>query len=975
MRRNLLCSIALGLAATAAATPALAVAPGRVPADSPALVAPATRVARPQRARELDRGAAWQSFKARHGEWTALWNESTGTPHRAFGRGIALPGFAGRPEAVDAAVRAFIATHPETFGAPDGLRSAAVFQAGGRWYARYQQTFRGVPVLFADWEFRVGAGGKLFAFGADARSIPAGTRVTPGIPAALAREAAVAGLAFDRDRDRVAGGDVLYLFPREGETGTEYRLVYDVRVRVIEPPAHWITFVDAANGEVLARIDRVRHAITGTSSGDVHPLLPTDPQTALPFAHLTVSDGSNSTATGAAGAYALPSGGAVTISAALAGPYVNVNRSDAPDAAFSAPAVNPATVDIVWNSGNSHDAERDAFYHVNVAHDHVKAVDPGFTLIDYAMPCAVNIASTCNAFWDGNGVNFYAAGGGCPNTATLADVVYHEYGHGANDWLYIQAGAPLGMTSGTLHEGLADVYAAFIRDNPVIGDGFFGPGTQIRTIDNTRVYPHDRSGDGHITGLIVGGAMWDLRQAIGLAAATQLSHFAKYGTPDDSDPGVAMGEYFIEVLVADDDDADLSNGTPNSAAIIAAFNAHGIGTGRFITIGHTPIADQNSSAPTSVTATAQYAGPFGALDPAAVRLRYQINGGAVQTASMPATGNPDEFSAAIPGQSAALVRYWIESEDMDGGVQFDPPTAPLATHLFIAGPTTTLVDETLEANPGYTIGDPLDDATTGIWVWGDPVGTSIGGVFVQPEDDHTDAGVNCYVTGNAAPGAGAGVNDVDGGRTTLTTTTFDATAGGNQMPLFEYWKWYSNDLGGAPSSDVWRVELSNDAGASWAVVESTLVSTSGWERVVFFIADYVTPTSTMQARFIASDEGNGSLVEAAIDDIRVLDFTGVLAVGPASRGRVLLSSLAPNPFVGSTRFQFTLPAGGHTRIRVFDVNGRLVRTLAEGRFTAGRHDVEWNGLDETGRAAASGVFFVRMDSVFGSGVRRVAHLR
>ena len=126
----------------------------------------------------------------------------------------------------------------------------------------------------------------------------------------------------------------------------------------------------------------------------------------------------------------------------------------------------------------------------------------------------------------------------------MPDVVYHEYGHGVNDKLYIAEGAG-GMNNGALHEGTADVLAAMIQDTPHGGKGFFGPGTVLRELDNTRRWPQDASGDPHTTGLIIGGAFWDLRQAAGLAVASNLAHFAKYGLPDDFDDGVAMNEYFV----------------------------------------------------------------------------------------------------------------------------------------------------------------------------------------------------------------------------------------------------------------------------------------------------------------------------------------------------------------------------------------------------------------------------------------------
>lgn len=53
---------------------------------------------------------------------------------------------------------------------------------------------------------------------------------------------------------------------------------------------------------------------------------------------------------------------------------------------------------------------------------------------------------------------------------------------------------------------------------------------------------------------------------------------------------------------------------------------------------------------------------------------------------------------------------------------------------------------------------------------------------------------------------------------------------------------------------------------------------------------------------------------------------------------------------------------GMVRLRIYDVAGRLVRTLADGAHPAGRHEVVWNGTDHAGRRVAAGVYFARLDS-------------
>jgi hypothetical protein len=69
----------------------------------------------------------------------------------------------------------------------------------------------------------------------------------------------------------------------------------------------------------------------------------------------------------------------------------------------------------------------------------------------------------------------------------------------------------------------------------------------------------------------------------------------------------------------------------------------------------------------------------------------------------------------------------------------------------------------------------------------------------------------------------------------------------------------------------------------------------------------------------------------------------------------------PNPFNPSTTIQFDLPAsGGLVRLQVFDVTGRLVRTLVSEPLGSGRHSVDWDGRDSRGQLVGSGTYFARL---------------
>jgi hypothetical protein len=71
----------------------------------------------------------------------------------------------------------------------------------------------------------------------------------------------------------------------------------------------------------------------------------------------------------------------------------------------------------------------------------------------------------------------------------------------------------------------------------------------------------------------------------------------------------------------------------------------------------------------------------------------------------------------------------------------------------------------------------------------------------------------------------------------------------------------------------------------------------------------------------------------------------------------------PNPFNPETTIRYDVPEGrGKVTLRIYDVSGRLVRTLVDGGETPGAKMVNWNGRDNHGRTVASGVYFYQLES-------------
>lgn len=77
----------------------------------------------------------------------------------------------------------------------------------------------------------------------------------------------------------------------------------------------------------------------------------------------------------------------------------------------------------------------------------------------------------------------------------------------------------------------------------------------------------------------------------------------------------------------------------------------------------------------------------------------------------------------------------------------------------------------------------------------------------------------------------------------------------------------------------------------------------------------------------------------------------------------------PNPFNPRTTIMYDLPAAGPVRLSVFDVAGRLVRTLVGNSMTRGSHEAVWDGCDASGRKVGSGSYLARLS--FGGKVETV----
>lgn len=118
----------------------------------------------------------------------------------------------------------------------------------------------------------------------------------------------------------------------------------------------------------------------------------------------------------------------------------------------------------------------------------------------------------------------------------------------------------------------------------------------------------------------------------------------------------------------------------------------------------------------------------------------------------------------------------------------------------------------------------------------------------------------------------------------------------------------------------------------------------------------------------------GEVVPTGLDG-NYLVRVSATGVSPRAPRAGLSLRAFPNPFNPSVRVSFSTPSRGRVDADIFDAAGRFVVTLSGSVLPAGEHAMEWNGRDDAGRSAASGVYFLRVRTPSASETLKLVLLR
>ena len=818
----------------------------------------------------------------------------------------------------------------------------------------------------------------------------------PNLPmaqSAAARLLGVGSVISDPEIVCFAGVDDMRMSPRtamvfDAENGSKLDSTF----------RKYLLVVDLETGSTLFEENRIVHAAEGSVNSLTTPGSSADEcleEVSTPMPYLQVSGGGNTAYTDINGNFSLPSSGSITVTAGVSGQYYTVNNTVGGETSGSTTIPNGGFGTIVLNEANDDEATRaqvNAYVEANKIRDYLVGLVPNYPVIstEEFFPINVMVSGSCNAYYDYSSVNFFPASGGCNNTA-FSVVVHHEVGH--------HVVATGGSGQGSYGEGFGDICGISITGDPQLARGFYQGDCSngIRNADNDFQYPCTGGSSVHYCGQLLSACYYDMLSTMSAypdgndIVSRLFFESVTVHSGDSIDPTITL-----DLLVLDDDDGNLDNGTPHSTEILAAMELHSMdeipqplgndfcgsafvvtdGSTAFSTVGAFTDSDPyldtqcsgtylgamnadvwfsyeacesgsmtvstcdtvsfdsdivvysgdcdnktqvacngdgagcggyTSSLTFNAVAGTQYLIRVGGydgnaagtgnilidgpsegppcnslvdisipelpelIDPAGstvmsvsivpgdaqpddgtAMLMYRNNGGAWLSEALVGTGG-DTYTATFPAMDCGSADFYITVQadgtqvTLPGGAPASVYTKPVYTELEVA------FDDNFQTDQGWSV---INGASTGNWERTTP---SNGGARCDNPNDADGSGI-CYLTGNGVD------EDIDGGSTTLISPVISCSSGST----VSYWRWFANNCGADANNDTMDIDISYDEGSTWSVLEvvgPVNEANGGWYNPSFILGDV--PNGSIVLRFIANDLGDGSVVEAAVDGIKV----------------------------------------------------------------------------------------------------------
>lgn len=909
-------------------------------------------------------------------DWTFVYDDVTGSPLRGFGTPIAIDGYSSvTKENAEEAAYSFLETYAKQLRIDaTNLRFQRANLVNKLWYIGFVQQYESFDVLHSEIELRITTDGKVSALGVKYfNNIQVNTK--PTISKAAAIQAATVGMDYKEAKgNSVQSSDKLYILPVIEGNAVSYKLVYRAKIKTTDVGGQYFSYIDAHDSKVHWRQSEYHKANTNFEvKARVKPVYPYEDAQILPLTNLKVDLVQDSCFTNTDGDAAIDILANRSMTLGLKGKwaYAMMQKGNGTNTTIKATITPGSTNSYTFDSSNCRSAEACLYYYTNNIHDYFKVLDPSMTVMDFQMPVRIELSGDVNAGSYGDSVEFTGVSTKSGRMYETSAILYHEYGHSVNALLYKELGAQDGMINGSLNEGTADVTAAFLIDDAVLGKGWnkTNENENIRSLLNDNIYPDSLNADTHVNGLIVAGAMWDLKVAVNdIEYMRKLAHFVRYGKPDDEDIGKSYLKYFMEVLIQDDNmgtgDNNLANGTPHATEIIRCFNRHGIGTNLYMSnsINHTAYKntiDTINSYPLTVSVPFKFLG-MKYVD--SVQIVYTIGNSTVKNIVSTVLSLDSIYTGNIPNQpTGTIVSYYFNIFSHLDHSMFTYGrinNLALKPFTFLVGYQPVFSDD-FETNKNWVFGDNADDASYNTWVRIVPEELQYNGSVALPGSDHSEIGSKCMITGTTNTDPYSFYNNFIDGTTTIISPSINVADKNKLALVFYYWLFnytYANALG------TLDVKLSTNDGYSWFSIFTTEEACYFWNKVIVDLSNYTgNDVTNFQFKIICSPglfyNHNVSLTKALVDDFEVLE---PIPSETAGIDDVTLPyneiEVYPNPT--SDYANVILNGSNIKSVEIVNSLGEQIFNFnVDSKFTTNQQ-LRWDGLDASGNKAPTGIYFL-----------------
>ncbi len=916
--------------------------------------------------------ADWQMFITQNGTWDISLDKASGSPVVAIGKPIKICPYIISSDQLVAAIKDFLNKYKSIFKADiNSLKLSRVEEVGGKWFVSFVQIYDDKEVIGSEINLVVNNKGEVFSFNIsfyDNIKFENKSKIVKSKAIEITNNSLNLKVNSKIANKLMSSKNIQeYILPIYKGDFIDFKMVYKVSSG-IDSKEIFETYIDVFNGDIvwqkLLLLNADKNVIL---KAEVFQDYYKGKVAELPLKNNYLAIDNIGSKTDETGKFKINSN-QVELKIKYESDETIIGFCEENDIEYLNPIkINIASInnEVVLNSENANKFALFGLYHLKYAKDQIKRIDPNLDCMEIKMPITFYGSSSfygmygVNAFYSPNDKSFGFTDyeNDSIRFSECPAVMYHEYGHSINDLFYKKRNKE--FLNKACHEALADVNANMLLDDPIGTKNVYlnDKAAYIRNSENKCIYPDSLTGESHNDGRVLAGAFWDLRKLIGKDLTYKLSHFARYSLPDDPSTAVAFKKWFLAVLVADDDNGDLTDGSPHYKEIIKAFNMHNIGQNLFVNdaLNFTVLEDmENINGSQNIIV--EFSSPsFICQLPDTVKFCYTIDN-SKEVKEINLLKNNNKYVNTFNGlEKPGIIKYYLKYKDNNTNYyQYKYyNNSMFSNYVFTCGYKSIYVDEFESENFKF---DNNISKGAGLMI-GKPKGYSSQiSYYIQPDSDLSKNGEKCMLTGTGYDNSPYYmIEGTSSAESPAYLIKKDIKKYLISFWMFEWHLFYSNQLFDNNVGVI--VTYKTNEMAEWDTLYNmkkyyeedeynndsikTLHKQRVWKRMIFEVPNIWEEDTELQLKFFAGSKekyGNTSstsIVCLLVDDLKIMrENDGGAGIGDQSADGL---EVYPNPMIDNGYLSYYTQNEDAVDLELYDIIGQKIGICSGYKIKTGQN--------------------------------------